>query len=372
MRGALRSSVVVAALCAIAACQLIAGLEDRRLRDEAGAADAADATPMDDPCSVVGLPPRPDPSSSTPDDAVTIVYALQAIDFGFDAGMTGPYGFNLDKTCTCPGPDTCTRAPDAGIACDVPPQGIDNNGNLLFRKAAELNLVTQLQLNQALSTGESGVLVRIEKYNGQPNDAQVRVAVFSSLGIQGFAEGGAPKHDGTDQWTVESQSVLGGTSDGGFVAVYADPTAYVTNNTVVAALDFPVTIGSTVTSPVTIELTSGFIVAKLANVSGVRALSGTFAGRWPMTKMLTSFQAFVDPFNPPTHLCGSDPAYQIVKGLACGAADITRSPDLDKGGPCDAVGVGVHIQAIESQFGKVASRPDAGFPCGPQWSDSCQ
>lgn len=368
----MRRIVVGTSLFAIA-CQLIAGLEDRDVAKEAGAGDAGqDVGAGEDPCTMVGLPSRPDPSTSSADDSTTILYALRAIDFGFDAGATGPYGFNLDKACTCPGPDTCTRPPDAGTTCDVP-KGIDNNGNALFRKAADLNLVTQAQLNMALSTGESGVLVRIEKYNGGANDAQVRVAVFSSLGLQGFMEGGVPKHDGNDSWTVDTESVLGGTTtDGGVVAVHVDQTAYVANNTVVAALDFPVTIGSTITSAVTIELTSGFIVAKLGQMGGVPTLSGTFAGRWPMTKMLTSFQAFVDPFNPPQHLCGTDGVYQIVKGLACNTADIARAPDLDNRGPCDAVGVGVHFDAIQSQFGKVSTRPDAGFPCGPQWSDSCQ
>src|SRR5438093_608899 len=137
MRAAIRrGTAVFFALGAFAACQLIAGLEDRQVRgSDAGGDATGDAG--EDPCALVGLPPRP-ATSSSPDDALTIVFALGSIDFGFDAGVTGPYGLNLDKTCTCPGPSTCTPPIDASVVCDVK-QGIDNNGNLLFRKAAEYN-----------------------------------------------------------------------------------------------------------------------------------------------------------------------------------------------------------------------------------------
>ena len=354
-------------LSAVAACQVLAGLEERKLAlvvDGGGGDAGGDAAP--DPCTSVGVPPRP--TGAPGPDTTSLVFALTTIDFGLDAGPTGPYGFNLDKTCTCPGAATCVL-PDGGKVCDVGNRGVDNNGNLVFKKAADLNFVTQDQLNFALSRGQSGALLRIDNYNGQRDDSQARLAVFSSLGLEGYLDGGVPKFNGLDRWTLEDQSVLGRAIS---KPKFSDETAWVTANQIVGALDFPITIGSQDNSPVTIELTGGVIVATLGVKAGLRTLSGTFSGRWEAKRMLLSFQSYVDPLDTTKHVCGDSIAYQGLKSITCGAVDIARTQNLDNtGSNCDALAVGIHFEAVEAQLGTVASRPDGGFPCGADWSPSC-
>lgn len=338
-----------------------------------GGSEAAggDAAPPD-PCSSVGVPPRP--AGAAGPDTTSIVFALTAIDFGLalDAGVTGPYGFNLDKTCTCPGPGTCVL-PDAAKVCDVGSRGVDNNGNRVFRLAAQFKFVQQDELNLAISTGMSGVLIRVDNYNGKSDDSQARLAVFSSLGLEGLFDGGVPQLNGQDRWTVEDQSVIGGViSDAGAKPRFSDETAWVSNNQVVGSLDFPITIGSSLNAPVTIDLTGGVIVGTLGMKNGLRTLSGTFSGRWEAKKMLLSFQNYTDPLDTTKHVCGTDPTYQDLKLVTCSTVDIARVQNLDnQGSDCDALSVGIHFEAVEAQLGNVSARPDAGFPCGADWAPSC-
>ncbi len=366
MRRAVWATAVLTAVCA---CQLIAGLETRVVADKDAADAASEAS--GDPCSQVGVPIRPDGPSS-PSDSLSFTFALTAIDFGFvDGGPpSGLYGLNLDQTCTCPGADSCIRPVEAGTVCDVPPNGIDNNGNILFREASDLNFVTQMQLNQALQTGESGAIIRIDGYNGQLNDSLVTVSVYSSHGIEGFLQGGVPANDGNDHWVLDEESVIGGA---GTNPVHSDPTAYVANGAIVTELDFPVTIGSTTTAPVTVELTAGRILANISKGdAGLEVLSGIFAGRWQTTKMLTSFQQFADPFGGGQAVCGTDNTYLLLHDIVCRLADITRIDTLDnRNNPCDSVAVGIHFDALQAKLGSVAPHADAGSPCGVDWVGSC-
>jgi len=370
-----RTGVVVGPLLvacfALGSCQLIASLEDRTV----GVADTGplkldDAGSDVDPCTQADFPPRP-PGAAGP-DTTSIVFALRSVDFGFDGGTTGSYGFNLDHVCTCPGSGSCVPAGNLLKVCDVA-KGIDNNGDLIFQKTSAF--FGEAQLNTAFELGISGGLVRIDNYNGQRVDTEVRVAILASLGFEGTPK--KPAWDGTDRWIVDTHSLVGGqlSADGGVVAAFADETAWVTNNTVVTSLDFPVTFGTGVptSTPVTVELTGGVIVATLGtNGQGRRTLSGTIAGRWLLKKMLTSFAVVQDPLDSTQHLCGDDPLYQTLKQIMCESADIAGARNLDNADhACDAVAVGVHFEAVEAQLGLASGRQDAGAPCGPNWTDTC-
>src|SRR5688572_26725096 len=97
-----------------AACQLLVGIEDRQERaaDAQAALDAG--TDAVDPCSVVGVPARPNVKDE--DDGGDFVFALARIDMGLDGGL--PFALNLDRTCTCPGADSCKRPDAQPPACD--------------------------------------------------------------------------------------------------------------------------------------------------------------------------------------------------------------------------------------------------------------
>lgn len=351
-----------------AGCQLLAGLDNRQPTEiDGGDATRADAPP--DPCGQVGVPDLPDAVAGSVD--LTIVLALRSIDLGLDGGAA--YGFNLDRMCTCPGPDTCLRPDDAGQACDQP-AGIDNAGVGLLRAAAAENLLSEQQANDSLSRGLSGVLVRIAHYNGLGDDALVHVAVFTSLGAESALDGGAPPlFDGGDRWTVEETSIKGET-DGGYVAVAEDTTAYISGGVLVARLDFPVAIGSTVGPQVTFDMSSGIIVATLRrkDAQSPYTLSGTLAGRWAAAQLLTSFQAYPDPFQQGGWLCGNDPTYLALKQTVCRGVDIHKRADSDGTNTrCDAYSVGLRFTAVGAELGSLVTRPDASHPCGVSWSDTC-
>ncbi len=355
------------ALAATAACQLLAGLGDRTLAIHDGGSDASIEDVVANPCSALGVPDRPDASSSA-NDSVTVTAALQDIDFGLDGGG---YGFNLDRICTCPGNDSCIRNGDGGPACDVG-EGVDIQGRQLFQFAENLQVIQEVQLNQALESGQSGALIRIDEWNGTPNDSQVRVSVFSSLG----AASPPLAFDGGDLWSVQDFSVAGITDAGTYLATASVDSAYVVDGKVVATLDtdLPISVGSSVQSVVSLVLSSGVIVADIAQGSnGVYTLSGTLAGRWSMQKMLTSFQVFYDPLDSTQHLCGNDLSYQTVKQYACNLADIATNVLSDNtNAPCDAISIGLHFDAVSAQLGAIVPSPEAGTPCGPSYTDSCQ
>lgn len=354
---------VFAACSAVVACQLIAGIDDRDLWD---GGPGFDGSP--DPCTLSNLPKQPDPSTSQPTDNVTIVAALSQVLLGSSDG--GPYyGFNLDKTCTCPEPDSCNGAlPDGGKHCDDP-NGIDDYARRAFEQinvfasiVVDGGILSEQKLDEALTTGLSGALIQISGYNGQKDDYHVKVTVYASQGIEGYPDA-APKFDGNDRWVLDPSSADGG---------YNTNEAYVTNYTLVATgLDFPIVIGSAVTQPVTIKLNYGVLTASLdLDAGGV--MTGTLGGRWYPEEFLPSLQAVPDPLAPGNFLCGDSGTYKLIKNIICSSTDIPRDPSLDNGaGACDAVSMGLNFVARPAQLGNPGNYVDAGIPCGPGWSDSC-
>ncbi|HEY1958426.1 MAG TPA: hypothetical protein VGH28_22570 [Polyangiaceae bacterium] len=352
---ALGGSVVIA-------CQLLAGIDDRTLGDSGITEDGGV-----DPCSIVNLPGAP--ISPPPDtNPITVTAALSQIMLGATDG--GPYyGFNLDKTCTCPDVESCVPQGDAGAHCDDD-GGIDNYARRAFEQINAVSsafgdaggLITEKKLNLALTSGLSGALIEISKYNGQSDDGQVTVTIYASQGFDGYPDA-APAFDGKDHWIVDPGSASG---------QYSTTNAYVVGFTLVATgLNFPIVIGSATTQPVTIQLDEGIIEAKLV-MSGNQlvSLTGVLGGRWDPAKFLPSLQSVPDPYFG-GYLCGNDPVYGVVKNIICGNTDINVSSAGDHSGPCNSVSMGLGFQALPAMMGNVGSYVDAGQPCGATWKDSC-
>jgi hypothetical protein len=362
-RAPLRVTGVVVVCSVAVACQLIAGIDDRSVADSGVSGDGG-PPPDGDLCSSAGLPSAPDQSTSSPSDSLTVTAALRQVFLGQTDG--GPYyGFNLDGTCTCPGPDSCTRS--GGQACDDP-NGVDNYARRIFEQANQVasifldgGLITEQKFNAALTTGASGALIEISSYNGQADDAAVTVTVYASLGFQGFPT--PPSWDGGDFWTID-QASAGGT--------FTTSNAYVSNYELVASLDsFPIIVGTQLTQPVKIQLDSGLIKAKLDMTGGVfHGMQGTLGGRWDPAKFLPSLQDIPDPLNDGGFLCGDAGTYQLLKSIICKNTDVNASPTVQNG-ICNAVSMGLDFLAVPAQLGSTAPAPDAATPCGPAWTDHC-
>ena len=348
------AAILLTALGVVTACQLIAGIGDKTLWDGAV---------VNNPCGPPDLPPIP---SSDPDPTTkkTFTAALSKIYLGDSDG--GPYyGFNLDKTCTCQGQLESCFGGDAAHCDDD--GGIDNYARHAFEAINSLvpdgGVITEARFNLALASGLSGALIQVSNYNGLADDTAVTVTIYGSQGYEGFPDA-APKLDGTDRWIIDPGSVGG---------QYFTDNAYMTNFTLVAtALNFPIIVGSAITQPVTIKLDEGIIRAHIDVVGTQMTITnGVLGGRWDPAKFLPSLAPVPDPIFG-GYLCGdADLTYQILKKDICASTDINKSSSGDQSGACNSVSMGLGFEAVPAVMGDAGPPIDAGAPCGPTWTDSC-
>ena len=360
-----RRAVGVTALAAVgiaAGCQWIVGIGGRHLSD-AG---------IGSPCESPNLPGAPAQSTSSSTDSKSFLLALQQVQLGQTDG--GPYyGFNLDKTCTCLGTPPGASSCNGTDLCDDD-GGIDNYARHIFEQVNELQeggVITTDKLNFAISSGLSGALIQVQQWNGTPNDAQVHVVVYGSVGFVGYDAGKAPAFEGGDSWYVDP------TSAGG---KHFTDNAYVSNGTLVAtSLDFPIVIGSAFTQPVYIELHSGIIAAQImTDTSGnVTNVTGQLGGRWLPSDFLPSLATVPDPLQPSLYLCPNDAGqatqsitYGLIKTIICANLDINQDPASDGTGSCNAVSMGLYFMATPANLGPTAGFPDSGSPCQGN-TDNC-
>lgn len=355
----------------LGACQLIAGIDDRKLGDGGGLDGAGGEGGPTDPCGEIGFPTAPDRSTTSASDAVDVTLALYAVDTGTNAGkLTRGLGLNLDRACTCPAPQTCAPNTMNTPFCDDA-GGVDNEGQQVFAQlqgvAAAFDAGAFFNddlFNNALKAGNSGVLLRVRGYNGKPDDAEVQVAIYSSLGSVG-----TPQWAGNDTWRVD-QSYVSGSVD---APVY-EVTGWVRGGTLVASPRLiPILIGSTVGQPVKVTLDSGHILGQLDLQGGVvRGLKGTLAGRWKARDFLTNLQGVPDPVQAGQYLCGSSLTYTVIKSSVCNHRDIADNPDNDgKNTTCDAVSMAIGFDARPARLGPIQAAPAPLTPCDAGWVGSC-
>lgn len=334
-------------------------------------ADAADA----DPCLHAYAPPRPakdDPSDAS--DDVDYVSVLTAIDFGLDAG--GAPSFDLDHTCTCPGPESCVPVSGSPPHCDDVRGGDNSAGGLFAKLVAVAPSFDPSNVTQQFYDGIAGLVFVMHGYNGAANDTQVRVSVFDSNGLMSRADGGTdkPKHDGTDEWSASPRSLLGGVGPP-FVPLpeSSDPNAYVTNDQLVSVLDVRLLLGGAWHDVDPIPLKGAIVVGTLTRTAAGLSLSnGHFAGRVSTSQILSRMQILPDPFSTGNFLCGSDVTYQAVKGAICGASDVSTNLLGDPSTPCDAISLALGFTAEPARLtGVIADGPAKMLPCGATYSDQC-
>jgi hypothetical protein len=333
-----------------------------------GSADVvvSDAGGDVDPCNHAFPPARPvadDPSDASD---IQLIVALSSVDFALDGGAVG---FDLDHTCTCPGPESCVSTMSH---CDDS-EGRDNAGGALIQTFS--TLTTQLstaRVNMDLGDGEDSMLLRVTNYNGTLNDTQVSLAVFISNGTVPLTDAGLnplPKHDGTDQWGIDPSSVSG--TPPPYAAVNEDDTAYVANGVVVASVSFPFGLGNSFGSNF-LRLDGAFLVGTITTGSFGYVITGVVTGRWDTRNLLTGMQGLADPLNPGMYLCGTDPTYIGFKNAICIAADIASiSTNDNTGAPCDALSLALGFTSEPALLGGLLTHHGAPTPCGATYSDQC-
>jgi hypothetical protein len=353
--------------------------------------------------------PNPPTTADAGNDLPDIVLATRQLDIGeleVDSGLT--VGFDLDNRCTCQGENASCNAPTWATAdhCDAP-AGRDNAAAALWKQAILFEpQISSAEMSIDIDQGEFSLLFRVRGYNGQANDDQVDVAIYSSPGLGAdpcWPAGQQARWDGSDPWPVLALSLLPplgsggagggggaggsggaggpGTAGGGGCTVdsagydlerprFDDPNAYVANGTLVASLPQATFVFANKQQLLPLELAAGFIAGELSlQGDGSWTLENTiFTGRWKIDNLL---RTLLDAANRNGPVCAGDQLYGVLKGAVCPHVDIASS----LGGPttpCDAVSFAMRLRAEQAQLGVVYDAPlfVASCPAGQGPADA--
>jgi len=351
-------------------------------RADAGpdASDERDASAEATTCVSAREPERPTTPDST--NGPVVVFALDDLRFEtgeFDAGLGKPAGLDIDRTCTCPGPESCVPPPsNEPRACDGD-GGRDNAiGPLLATLATLVEAFRPDAIRGQIQAGAFTSLVTVQGWNGTPNDPQVIVSVRHSAGIEGIQNDGGrtrPRFDGTDAWTVDPSSILDGDAligesceDKECVPLHLDARAYVRDDVLVAHFDVPIR-AETKAGRLSLEFVAATLTAQILRDGGNLRLRGEVAGRWIAERVLATLPAVRGLFGK--SLCGDDAVYKEMKKVVCASVDVAGDPAQDnKGAPCTALSDAVSFSGSPARLGTVYRPPIDPTDC-PGFVDTC-
>jgi hypothetical protein len=284
-------------------------------------------------------------------------------------------GFDLDNTCT-----TSTNSKSG--TCRVPqyangvvdgPGGIDNSfGGIVQAVRNQITNFSSDSYTKTLQSGKANMLVRVQNWNGQPDDDQVTVSTMVTAPFDSFAAPGAvPKWDGTDAWPVAADAVNGSVDKPKFV----DTHAYVTNNQVVATLSqsaIRLGVGLTSIQDVKLDLAlrAAFVVCTIAPSTlgnwGYTLSECTLGGRWSANDLVKQLGAFPDPLNNNKPLCKGTSQYDTFKASICSQVDLNSNPTAGPTQPCDALSVGITFTTKPALLGNLYALKPNPDPCPPE------
>jgi hypothetical protein len=387
--------IALSVCCAFAACAIYDPsllLQAADAGSDASTDGGSDAASSDDggaACAHVEPPPPP----TTEDGALDLDFVLAGSRLrAFPTGAVAfshpgpPTGFDLDGVCTCPGPESCTPI-GSQRHCDGEGGTDDTTGGIFTTfETLSPSAFNDDAFNRLVTKGVANILLRVRSYNGGLNDTQVTATIYVSAGLDGIQDGGVPPHppldDGTDIWTIDPSSLLGGdTVDGGpscedndnvCVPLYVDTEAYVSNGVLVAHVDFPLTAGVG-SDRIVIKVSGGVVTGKLVKGDGgtLNIEEGQIGGRWRTADMLAALSNVRDPFDQTKFLCGDAGTYLNAKQIVCKASDVMASPAEDNTGqPCDALSIAVSFYDVPAHIGAIYAAPSLPTSC-VGWTDDC-
>jgi hypothetical protein len=382
--GGIGAGVVATAIVAATACTIFNGLTPTAATtstDAAADASLDTATGVDaDGCNHA-VPAAPPAQSSPGGAAVTFVAALRTIT-GIEPGDAGVVlGFDLDGVCTCPGPPSCrSQAIPPAQNCDQPGgRDLQGNGLLSIFDQAYSAMSPYGNITQHVALGRIGILFYIGDYNGEADDTQVTVAIYSSDGLP-LVDGGTgdsgtnavPRWDGTDRWLVDSDSfITSAPLDGGFqyAPTYVTATAYVSQSTFVANLP-----GLVLRLPFgEVPLQSVIATARIVpdGDGGYDLQQGQLVARMSTATIFHVLAQAVDSTGQ--FLCGTNPSYVELRTAVCQGADIMATPAADNtDAGCNAISITVGFTASAAQMGAPSTLGPAEAGCDGAIDDCVQ
>lgn len=338
------------------------------------------------------LPPEKKPGDDSGKNlALSFAFDKLRIDtLGDSPAGARPVGLDLDKTCTCPGPDTCVRPSGLPPACDGP-KGQDTALSTLFNGLnGTLQIFPTSFAVERIKAGRFTILVDVRGWNGEPDDPAVSVSIRLSRRIdQQAKDGGRPEplFDGHDLWTVDSSSVTGGTDAVGqdcrdtvagltCVAKILDPKAYVSGGKLVArprvdptgTLPVPLYVG-TAAGPLAFGFYDLIMTATIGGPNGgPYRLDGEMAGRLDAPSYITSVANLQDVTQPGSNedpLCKNPVLVAALQTSICSARDLAPPGKDSTGSPCTFLSAAFSFSAIPATPGTILKpQPPLTPPCG--------
>lgn len=317
-------------------------------------------------CEHVYFPPPPgaDDAGGTLD----FVIAVRRIYTEHPDGT--PIGIDLDATCTCWGQGpSCVGPPPLSLPpfveideCDL--EGArDNNFSKAIAPLAQFLGTSDLlsEYSQQANLGEWSLLLRIQDYNGEPTDGQVRLSFYLTNGVTTPPA----QWGGGDSWKIPS-TALGAGPDGGpdiDAPLYVDHNAFVTDGVLVATVPAVDLVMGGGLNHFAIRVTAGGIMGTLSNDAGVWKLDdGVLAGVVTLDDMFRALSSYRETAGQ--LICTDMVGYDVFKFAVCSTPDMRA--DLGPiTHPCDAVSLGFGFEAEQAQLGTVEVPLDAGPGCAP-------
>ena len=347
-------------LTALAACQVIAGIERVEKVDgtdtptttssSSSSGGSSSGVSPDDPCKHV-LPPEPPKSADQAPDLPPFYVAATGL------RLTDDRGYDLDLSCTCdPRPGTnqdggAACVPRAGSApkseCD-PDGGVDNRSSGLFKLLAAYGENLDDGFQKDAEKGKRTILILIKNWNGQPNDFDVTVGIFVSNGAQPVDENGKgtppdpPIESGKSDWSHPSTV----TKQAGTFQPTALPNGYVSNGTLVVknAGTVAIFLGNN-----GLTFNEALVAGQLKRdpATGITEFNGVVGGRIRASELLAAAGQLKVGGEVPACTYNTPPfTFDVLKSQICLSTDIAEGSRSDfKGLTCDSISSAISLTA---------------------------
>jgi len=366
------ATTTLALACASGACVVVLGMDPLSEKTAGGGTLDADAPDSDGAlpgaCEVdnIGEIGRPPFTAPTQGDGGAVHFAMTLLDLGIDPNAPRP-GLNIDRRVTTDEATSGCLPTDGGARNIVDSHGgVDNTTFGLVQQLSTLYAAFKPEtINQRLTLGYFGVVVRVDGWNGAPNDEDVVVLVFPTIGYwRTLPDGGTAweRHvgvpfdaDAGHVWMPDARF-----REGTIGSKIRSAEGWVNEGRLVARFDrFTLPLRSSVDElkSFDIELRDVWLTARIAADSG-QLLEGNLAGRVPAGAFIEQV-AFLRT-GQSAHLCGA-----ALLGAAdlCAARDVRSSYcDDGKGLACDALSFGARFEAERADgLGPFRARTDDEF-----------
>jgi hypothetical protein len=336
------------------------------LPDSGPKSDASE--PAADVCKHVLPPEAPAAAESTSSRESDYVFVLRTSDVGDYPDSDGKpryqsLGYDLDGTCTGQG-FSCVSPRGQTSPVQDESEGRDNSLNSLLFKAAGLPLNHAQQpfydVDMDAQVGRASIAIVIRGYNGEANDTQIEVGVYSvSMWADVFAGSPAPRWDGDDVWRPTSPWI-DPTGDGPLRSdrpLFRDAHAYVSDGTFVARFSSLLLGFAYIPSDLWHDV---LVTGRLYVRDGeLEVREGILTGMWPVDTLLTFLAR---PFEADPNSTACVEVNALMRDLFCNSVDLSISEDPNA--PCDAISI---------VYGFTASRARLGDPIalGPIFHPHC-